>query len=502
MKYKVLIWGTGSFARRILGRAGGGYEQLQKDMDIIGFIDSDPQKQGNILENRIIYPPHILYTVNFDAIIILSVYEEEIKEKLFNTYDISVSKIYNMSTFIEMWSENSDISAFRKNVLLWNSNWDEWKDFIPYYQRWFKVLGFCDKSEVMKQNEQNTLPSVALDDIEKTKVQFILITENDYLKDRELILKLGIKDENLIILNETYIYKTIYNDYCNINCSYGQLNQNITFYLILFPWPRAGFCAALLYFISHISFAHKKGWIPVIDMKYIPNQYQKKGKTGIDNSWEYYFESLSPYSLEEVYQSKNVIIAKTAFVTTLNIKEIDSITLYHKTWNNISMKQELCNSIMTERNKMNNNSKYLGVLFRGTDYVNRYSYGSNKQPSLKQMLIKVKECMNEWKCNRIFLCSEIQEVIDSFEQEFPGNVDFVNQIRFPESTDNWLYKCGTIRDQDNGYLIGLQYFTAIKILSECDCLVAGNTSGSRMAILMNNNNYRHKFVFELGVYGI
>lgn len=86
-------------------------------MDIIEFIESDARKQGNILEDKIIYPPHILYTVNFDAII-LSVYEEEIKKQLFNMYDVFVFKIYNMSTFIEMRSENSDISAFRKNVLL------------------------------------------------------------------------------------------------------------------------------------------------------------------------------------------------------------------------------------------------------------------------------------------------------------------------------------------------------------------------------------------------
>lgn len=48
----------------------------------------------------------------------------------------------------------------------------------------------------------------------------------------------------------------------------------------------------------------------------------------------------------------------------------------------------------------------------------------------------------------------------------------------------------------------MQYFIAITLLSQCDCLVAGNTSGVQTAIVMNNDNYRNKFIFDLGYYGL
>ena len=56
------------------------------------------------------------------------------------------------------------------------------------------------------------------------------------------------------------------------------------------------------------------GAIPIVDMYNFPTIYNEKEKIlNTYNSWEYFFEQLSNYSLEEVYQSKNVIITEYQF---------------------------------------------------------------------------------------------------------------------------------------------------------------------------------------------
>ena len=50
--------------------------------------------------------------------------------------------------------------------------------------------------------------------------------------------------------------------------------------------------------------------IPVVDMKNFSTKYNELNKIkNTFNSWNYYFEPISKYSLEEVYESKSVIIS-------------------------------------------------------------------------------------------------------------------------------------------------------------------------------------------------
>ena len=49
-------------------------------------------------------------------------------------------------------------------------------------------------------------------------------------------------------------------------------------------------------------------------MKNFPSAYSENKKIfGTMNSWEYYFEQLTDYSLDEVYKSKNVIMTDNHF---------------------------------------------------------------------------------------------------------------------------------------------------------------------------------------------
>ena len=63
--------------------------------------------------------------------------------------------------------------------------------------------------------------------------------------------------------------------------------------------------ALLFYVIQQIGYAEKNNYIPVVDFKNYKTQYN----IADENAWECFFEQISNYSLDEVYQSKNVVLS-------------------------------------------------------------------------------------------------------------------------------------------------------------------------------------------------
>ena len=90
--------------------------------------------------------------------------------------------------------------------------------------------------------------------------------------------------------------------------SYGKKNPKIFFYVIR-RTPGAGFFSNLNFVLQNLLICNRLKMIPVVDMKNYPTLYNCKIKINNSlNSWNYFFESVSKYSLDEVYKSKNVVI--------------------------------------------------------------------------------------------------------------------------------------------------------------------------------------------------
>ena len=93
----------------------------------------------------------------------------------------------------------------------------------------------------------------------------------------------------------------------------GELNPDKVFYVIK-RYPGTGLFSNLAYVINHIQIANRMGFIPIVDMHNFPTVYNEKKKIfGTHNAWEYYFEQLSNFTLEEVYKSKNIIMTDNKF---------------------------------------------------------------------------------------------------------------------------------------------------------------------------------------------
>jgi len=148
------------------------------------------------------------------------------------------------------------------------------------------------------------------------------------------------------------------------------------------------------------------------------------------------------------------------------------------------------------------NKKVVGVLVRGTDYVNLHPYGHAIQPDVETIIRKIKESLQEWDdYEAIYLCTEVQEVVTRFQEEFGNRLFIYPQKRFQENYAEYLCVCKFDRENDE-YYRGEDYWVALRVLSKCDSLIAGNCGGTQIAIKLNDNKYEHTHIFDLGRYGI
>ena len=101
--------------------------------------------------------------------------------------------------------------------------------------------------------------------------------------------------------------------------SFGEENPDKKFYVIrsladtskYYIGPRHNLMANYFYVLSHLVYAQLNEWIPVIDqLNYPVYTSQNYPVHGTNNAWEYFWQQPSVYTLDDVYQSKNIILSK------------------------------------------------------------------------------------------------------------------------------------------------------------------------------------------------
>ena len=149
--------------------------------------------------------------------------------------------------------------------------------------------------------------------------------------------------------------------------SFGDLNKDKIFYVIK-RTPGTGLFSNVTFVVNHLRVCAKNNFIPIVDMENFKTIYNEKKKIkNTYNAWEYYFEKMNNHSLEEVYQSKNVLITSDNFFNffVYNMELDNQISKLFK--EQIKVKKLLFKSF--ERISKNfNNQKILGIHFRGTSY--------------------------------------------------------------------------------------------------------------------------------------
>lgn len=144
----------------------------------------------------------------------------------------------------------------------------------------------------------------------------------------------------------------------------------------------------------------------------------------------------------------------------------------------------------------------IGVIIRGTDYTKVKPYMHPIQPSVDEVIEKVKDLLtNGYKY--IYLATDENAVEQRFRNEFPDRV-ITNTRIYYEADDYTKTAVRNIHfDRENDNLLrGIEYYSSMNLLSKCDVLVGGLCGGSQAALLMNGGKYTEVYLFDKGEYGI
>jgi len=144
------------------------------------------------------------------------------------------------------------------------------------------------------------------------------------------------------------------------------------------------------------------------------------------------------------------------------------------------------------------NSRVIGVNVRGIAYGSQRYFRHVRQPSINEIIELVKEKLDEWEMEYIYFACELEAHVERMKEEFGEKVLYLNRMRYVEDHKpdeaNPLYISGMRRQ------VNLEYLTEMVMLSKCNALISGISSGEKAAIIWNNHNYEHIKIISHGLW--
>lgn len=287
----------------------------------------------------------------------------------------------------------------------------------------------------------------------------------------------------------------------------GKENLDKTFYIIRRRDKYPGIFSYVITTLAHIDKEIKMGRIPIIDMQNNFNIYLNPEQVGKENAWEFYFEQPYNIGLDDIKKSRNVIIGSgdiPQLFPYLDVKFLQGKTGEIEYWRKLSHKYIRLNRTTEERLKkirkelFGEKERILGVLGRGTDYTAKRPANHPVQPNPEELLEKAKDIFEKEKCTKIFLATEDKNIYNLFKSAV-GDILITYHGEFLDYKGGLIGKEGYINNKDRKES-GFNYLAEIYLLSKCQCLCAGRTSGTVGALLFTEG-YDYMYLFDLGIYG-
>lgn len=273
----------------------------------------------------------------------------------------------------------------------------------------------------------------------------------------------------------------------------GTLHPDKTFYVIRDLPPCVGVAGWYDRILGYMLRAEKKGWLPVVDP---PPPAQTD-----DGDWHAFFKPISPFPIDEVLKSKNVVFATVQ-------------GMIHKRYSrsNIKRRHRLCGRVRLSDEAERFVGERIDALFadcpadmvavryRGTDY--RYATGHARVPDVDRFCEIVEADMRRWgvsigRGERMFVVTEEQEALEAIRRRFPA-CRFVEKERFSNDVSG-KYLCYRRLPTMTPKMNNLFYLLEIYALARCDYLIGGVNGGVLMALNLKGNRYKGVHVLNTGV---
>lgn len=359
------------------------------------------------------------------------------------------------------------------------------------------------------------------------KVLFILFSPKDFYGHCKYLLKMFRSDvierhmSLRVAVKRTFLAIELFVKGKEKRMSYGSANSDKTFYVIrpYYYLVRNELATSLsdLFFhyyrnLQQLSYCVNNGWIPVVDWEnYVPLRHMEDYPVnGTVNGWEYFWKQPSEYTLEEVYKSKNVVLANrnsidygyipTPFLTPPFAKYAKRLSAECPQYDKLFVFNDVTKAHIEEWQEklFPHDARILGVSVRGSAYGVHPVHGHPKQPAIEKVISIVKENFESQKMDYIFFACEAEFFVEQMQAEFGDRLIVLPRERIKtepkEGEGNPLYRPG------QRYQTNLDYLTEMALLSRCTSIIAGMSSGTRVAIIWNANRFEKTVIFDNGLW--
>ena len=272
----------------------------------------------------------------------------------------------------------------------------------------------------------------------------------------------------------------------------GTLNPDKTFYVIGNFSKGVGIAGWHDKVLGCLLWAKRKGYIPVV----APSPAREG-----DGDWFAFFKQVSPYTLEEVLKSKNVVHAIERGMIHKRYNK-RNIRRRHEMSKSVSLSDEAKRFIDERMSGLFDGmpSPVVAVRYRGTDY--RTAIGHAKVPDVQDFCDEVEKDLRKWGVpagdgERIFVVTEEQEALDAIRLRFPKCRYVVKErfSNFKQGACLCFLRLPATTPIENNFL----YLLDIYAMARCDYLIGGINGSVLMALNLNGNRYRGVHVMNTGV---
>lgn len=145
--------------------------------------------------------------------------------------------------------------------------------------------------------------------------------------------------------------------------------------------------------------------------------------------------------------------------------------------------------------------KVLGVKFRQADYICLKAAGHAIQPSVEEMADFVSEYMLKYGYSYCFLAVEEEQSRQYFLSKFGNKLLYCNNVLadYDVSLADKGYSMAEVAAEKKGKKKAEEdYLLDLLLLAKCDALLASDTSGTLIALILNDGRYERKNIIDFG----
>jgi hypothetical protein len=285
--------------------------------------------------------------------------------------------------------------------------------------------------------------------------------------------------------------------------SFGEENPDKIFLVIDAYYANLGLFALFGKAECVARYAKALGYTPVICIKKAEDSMYSDYKG--DDIWSKFYNQPEGYTMQDVLQSKHVCFTSGFYNGSIQSYIMNLVsegtTL---SWQD-GIYSDRVREYISEREErfLPYPEKTLGVLARGTDYVNTHLPNHTIHATKEMLCEKIDELLAERDdLEYIYLATEDADYCKYFKERYGEKIYFTDQKRYVTKPGELLAQ-HHLKDKErsDGFTMGVEYVLSINLLSKCNSLLAsGGCAGVGEALKENGNKYKSTFVFELGRY--